>query len=58
MPIDEDALAEAFEQPFDEIAPLVDRSPAATRQLVSRARRRSWTRHGPRRTWRRTPSPG
>ncbi|MFJ3491188.1 sigma-70 family RNA polymerase sigma factor [Leifsonia aquatica] len=33
-------LHDVFGQPFDEIAPLVDRSPAATRQLVSRARRR------------------
>ena len=29
-----------FELPFDEIAPMVDRSPEATRQLASRARRR------------------
>jgi len=29
-----------FAVPFDEIAPIVDRSPAATRQLASRARRR------------------
>jgi ketosteroid isomerase-like protein len=29
-----------FELPFDEIAPLVGRTPAATRQLASRARRR------------------
>jgi len=29
-----------FDLPFDEIAPMVDRSPAAARQLASRARRR------------------
>ena len=29
-----------FAVPFDEIAPIVDRSPEATRQLASRARRR------------------
>src|ERR687897_1307446 len=29
-----------FAVPFDEIAPMVERSPAATRQLASRARRR------------------
>ena len=29
-----------FAVPFDQIAPLVDRSPAAARQLASRARRR------------------
>jgi RNA polymerase sigma-70 factor (ECF subfamily) len=29
-----------FAVPFDEIAPIVDRSPAAARQLASRARRR------------------
>jgi RNA polymerase sigma-70 factor (ECF subfamily) len=29
-----------FDLPFDEIAPIVERSPAATRQLASRARRR------------------
>jgi DNA-directed RNA polymerase specialized sigma24 family protein len=29
-----------FAVPFDEIATIVDRSPAATRQLASRARRR------------------
>jgi RNA polymerase sigma factor (sigma-70 family) len=33
-------LHDVFELPFDEIAPLVDRSPEATRQLASRARRR------------------
>ncbi len=33
-------LHDMFEVPFDEIAPLVDRSPQATRQLASRARRR------------------
>lgn len=33
-------LHDMFAVPFDEIAPIVDRSPAATRQLASRARRR------------------
>ena len=33
-------LHDMFELPFDEIAPIVDRSPAAARQLASRARRR------------------
>jgi RNA polymerase sigma-70 factor (ECF subfamily) len=33
-------LHDMFAMPFDEIAPIVDRSPAATRQLASRARRR------------------
>ena len=33
-------LHDMFEVPFEEIAPMVDRSPAATRQLASRARRR------------------
>jgi RNA polymerase sigma-70 factor, ECF subfamily len=33
-------LHDLFDVPFDEIAPIVDRSPAATRQLASRARRR------------------
>jgi RNA polymerase sigma-70 factor (ECF subfamily) len=33
-------LHDMFELPFDEIAPMVDRSPEATRQLASRARRR------------------
>src|SRR5215469_4533402 len=33
-------LHDMFDLPFDEIAPIVDRSPAATRQLASRARRR------------------
>lgn len=33
-------LHDVFGMPFDEIAPLVDRSPTATRQLASRARRR------------------
>jgi RNA polymerase sigma factor (sigma-70 family) len=32
-------LHDVFAVPFDEIAPLVDRSPAAARQLASRARR-------------------
>lgn len=33
-------LHDLFDVPFDDIAPLVDRTPAATRQLASRARRR------------------
>ena len=33
-------LHDMFAVPFEEIAPMVDRSPAATRQLASRARRR------------------
>jgi len=33
-------LHDVFAIPFDEIAPVVERSPAATRQLASRARRR------------------
>lgn len=33
-------LHDMFDLPFDEIAPIVRRSPAATRQLASRARRR------------------
>jgi RNA polymerase sigma-70 factor (ECF subfamily) len=33
-------LHDMFAVPFDEIAPMLDRSPAATRQLASRARRR------------------
>jgi RNA polymerase sigma-70 factor (ECF subfamily) len=33
-------LHDLFGMPFDEIAPIVDRSPAAARQLASRARRR------------------
>jgi RNA polymerase sigma-70 factor (ECF subfamily) len=33
-------LHDMFAVPFDEIAPIVDRSPTATRQLASRARRR------------------
>ena len=33
-------LHDVFGVPFDEIAPVVERSPAATRQLASRARRR------------------
>jgi len=33
-------LHDTFGLPFDEIAPIVDRSPAAARQLASRARRR------------------
>lgn len=33
-------LHDMFAVPFDEIAPLIDKTPAATRQLASRARRR------------------
>lgn len=33
-------LHDMFAMPYDEIAPIVDRSPAAARQLASRARRR------------------
>ncbi|WP_261568410.1 sigma-70 family RNA polymerase sigma factor [Frankia gtarii] len=33
-------LHDLFDLPFEEIAPMVDRSPAAARQLASRARRR------------------
>ncbi|KOG38971.1 sigma-70 family RNA polymerase sigma factor [Streptomyces decoyicus] len=33
-------LHDMFAMPFDEIAPIVDRTPAAARQLASRARRR------------------
>jgi RNA polymerase sigma-70 factor (ECF subfamily) len=33
-------LHDMFELPFDEIAPILDRNPAAARQLASRARRR------------------
>ncbi len=33
-------LHDLFDVPFDEIAPIVDRSPAAAQQLASRARRR------------------
>jgi len=33
-------LHDMFAVPFDDIAPMIDRSPAATRQLASRARRR------------------
>ena len=33
-------LHDMFGMPFEEIAPIVDRNPAATRQLASRARRR------------------
>src|SRR5215472_16376556 len=33
-------LHDIFAVPFDEIAPILNRSPAATRQLASRARRR------------------
>jgi RNA polymerase sigma factor (sigma-70 family) len=33
-------LHDVFDLPFDEIAPMIDRTPAAARQLASRARRR------------------
>jgi DNA-directed RNA polymerase specialized sigma24 family protein len=33
-------LHDMFDVPFDEIAPIVERSPQAARQLASRARRR------------------
>jgi RNA polymerase sigma-70 factor (ECF subfamily) len=33
-------LHDVFALPFDEIAPIIDRTPTATRQLASRARRR------------------
>ena len=33
-------LHDVFAVPFEEVAPIVDRTPAATRQLASRARRR------------------
>ena len=33
-------LHDVFDLPFDEIAPIVGRTPAAARQLASRARRR------------------
>jgi RNA polymerase sigma factor (sigma-70 family) len=33
-------LHDVFEMPYDEVAPVVDRTPVATRQLASRARRR------------------
>ncbi|MFE0103987.1 sigma-70 family RNA polymerase sigma factor [Streptomyces sp. NPDC059009] len=33
-------LHDLFAMPFDEVAPIVERTPAATRQLASRARRR------------------
>jgi len=33
-------LHDMFGVPFDEIAPIVDRTPAATRKLASRARQR------------------
>lgn len=33
-------LHDLFDMPFDEVAPIVERTPAATRQLASRARRR------------------
>jgi len=40
-------LHDMFAVPFEEIAPVVDRSPAATRQLASRARRRVQQTDGP-----------
>ena len=38
-------LHDIFAMPFDEIAPIVDRSPEAARQLASRARRRIQAEH-------------
>ena len=38
-------LHDVFALPFDEIAPIVERSPGATRQLASRARRRIQAAH-------------
>ena len=35
-------LHDMFAVPFDEIAPIVERSPTAARQLASRARPRAW----------------
>ena len=43
-------LHDMFAVPFDDIAPIVGRSPAAARQLASRGRRRS-------RAWLRSPAP-
>jgi RNA polymerase sigma factor (sigma-70 family) len=40
-------LHDVFAVPFDEIAPVVGRTPTATRQLASRARRRVQGREGP-----------
>jgi RNA polymerase sigma factor (sigma-70 family) len=40
-------LHDLFDLPFEEIAPIVDRSPAAARQLASRARRRVRGADGP-----------
>ncbi|MEO8623865.1 MAG: sigma factor-like helix-turn-helix DNA-binding protein, partial [bacterium] len=40
-------LHDMFDMPFEEIAPIVDRSPAAARQLASRARRRVRTSAAP-----------
>jgi RNA polymerase sigma factor (sigma-70 family) len=40
-------LHDMFKLPFEEIAPMVDRSPAAARQLASRARRRVKGAHAP-----------
>lgn len=40
-------LHDMFDLPFDEIAPIVDRSPEAARQLASRARRRVQGRASP-----------
>jgi RNA polymerase sigma-70 factor (ECF subfamily) len=42
-------LHDMFDVPFDDIAPIVGRSPAAARQLASRARRR--VQGAPRKTW-------
>lgn len=54
-------LHDLFAVPFDDIAPIVERTPAATRQLASRARRRVQERrlrrripYGSARSWRRS----
>ena len=55
-------LHDMFDLPFDEIAPMLDRSPATTRQLASRARRRvrgaDVQAPAPGRRRRRSPAPG
>src|SRR5262249_51840781 len=40
-------LHDIFDMPFEEIAPIVERTPDAARQMASRARRRVQTRKGP-----------
>ncbi|HYN72485.1 MAG TPA: sigma factor-like helix-turn-helix DNA-binding protein [Nakamurella sp.] len=44
-------LHDTFAVPFDEIGPIVGRSPAAARQLASRARRRVGGNHRHHRRW-------